>query len=112
MLRLTARQGVPLYYISTNYAVTPLSTAEIFTGSQAQFQSATFPSWMAGYAPSRFAAVVSAGSRSGVGTDINDAARDRIGNVYVDDETGTPDFSTLRAFWRTEVSDVLPRREH
>jgi hypothetical protein len=85
---------------------------QIFTGSQAQFQSATFPSWLAGYAPSRFAAVVSAGSRSGVGTEINDAARDRIGNVYVDDETGTPDFSTLPAFWRTEVSDVLPRREH
>jgi hypothetical protein len=166
---------VPLYYISTNYAATPLATVEtevrhaitwyktasilfdqvptscsnvsyyeslyryvhhlggivmldpgavtttsscyvptadvlqIFTGSQAQFQSATFPSWLARYPPSRFAAVISAGTRSGVGIDIIDAAKDRIGNVYVNDETGTPDFSTLPAFWRTEVSDVKAR---
>jgi hypothetical protein len=166
---------VPLYYLSTNYAVTRLATAEaeirnaitwyktrnifldqvptscsdvtyyqtlyryvhrlggivmldagavtsssscymsasdvlqVFTGSQAQFQSTAFPSWLDGYPASRFAAVISAGTRSGVGTDINDAAKDRIGNVYVDDETGTPDFSTLPAFWRTEVFDVKAR---
>ena len=35
-----------------------------------------------------------------------DAAKDRIGNVYVDDQTGTPTFGTLPAFWLAEVSDV------
>jgi len=50
--------------------------------------------------------VISAGTGSSIGTDINDAARDRIGNIYVDDETGTPNFATLPAFWQTEVSDV------
>lgn len=79
---------------------------QVFTGSQAQFQTETFPSWLARFPSSRFAAVISAGTRSSVGTDIRDAARDRIGNVYVDDETGTPDFSTLPAFWSAEVSDM------
>jgi DNA-binding SARP family transcriptional activator len=79
---------------------------QVFTGTQAQFQSVTFPSWMARYQPNRFAAVVFAGTRSGLGTDINDAAKDRIGNLYVNDETGTPNYATLPTFWPTEVSDV------
>jgi Spherulation-specific family 4 len=79
---------------------------EIFSGSQTTFQAASFPSWMSGYPSSRFAAVISAGTTSGVGTDVADAAADRIGNVYVDDETGTPTYATLPAFWSAEVSDV------
>jgi hypothetical protein len=79
---------------------------EIFSGSETAFQAATFPSWLSSYASSRFAAVISAGTASGVGTDVADAAADRIGNVYVDDETGTPTYATLPAFWSTEVSDV------
>jgi hypothetical protein len=61
---------------------------------------------VAGYPASRFAAVISAGTASGVGTDVADAAADGIGNVYVDDETETPTYATLPAFWSTEVSDV------
>jgi hypothetical protein len=79
---------------------------QIFFGTQAQFQAATFPSWLAKYPPGRFAAVLTAGTRSGVGTDINDAARDRIGNIYVNDEKKNPNFSTLPAFWQTELADV------
>lgn len=82
---------------------------QVFTGSQAEFEAETFPSWLARFPSSRFAAVISAGTRSAVGTDIRDAARDRIGNIYVDDEKGTPDFSTLPAFWSTEVSDLKDR---
>jgi hypothetical protein len=37
------------------------------------------------------------------------AAWDWIGNVYVDDETGTPNFGTLPAFWPAEVHDVKAR---
>jgi hypothetical protein len=79
---------------------------QIFIGSQAQFQSATFPSWLARYPSSRFAAVVNSGTRSGVGLDISDATKDRIGNLYVDDEKGTPNFSTLPAFWPAEIAYV------
>jgi DNA-binding SARP family transcriptional activator len=82
---------------------------QIFIGSQAQFQSATFPSWLARYPGSRFAAVVNSGTRSGVGPDISDAAKDRIGNLYVDDEKGTPNFATLPAFWSAEITDVHAR---
>jgi hypothetical protein len=79
---------------------------QIFTGSQTSFQTATFPSWLSSYASSRLSAVISAGTASGVGTDVTDAANDEIGNVYIDDETGTPTYSTLPAFWSTEVADV------
>ncbi len=79
---------------------------QVFSGSQTAFQSATFPAWMASYPSSRFGAVISAGTSAGAGTDVSDAAADRIGNVYIDDETGTPTYATLPAFWSTEVSDV------
>jgi hypothetical protein len=79
---------------------------QVFTGTQAQFQSVTFPSWLARYPPGRFAAVITGGTISGVATDINDAAKDRIGNIYVNDETGTPNYATLPAFWPTEVAGV------
>jgi DNA-binding SARP family transcriptional activator len=82
---------------------------QIFVGSQAQFQSATFPSWLASYPSSRFAAVVNSGTRAGVGLDLSDAARDRIGNLYVNDEKGTPNFSTLPAFWPAEIADAHAR---
>lgn len=79
---------------------------QVFEGSQAMFQSTTFPSWMADYASSRFAATISAGTSSGVGADVTDAVNDGIGNVYVDDEAEPPNYSTLPAFWSAEVSDV------
>jgi hypothetical protein len=42
---------------------------------------------MASYPASEFSATISAGTSSGVGADVTDAAQDNIGNVYVDDET-------------------------
>jgi hypothetical protein len=51
-----------------------------------------------GLRPNRFGAVIFAGTRPGLGTDINDAAKDRIGNLYVNDETGTPNYATLPTF--------------
>jgi hypothetical protein len=79
---------------------------EVFSGSQSSFQAATFPSWLASYPSSRLSAVVSAGTSAGVGTDVGDAAADGIGNVYVDDEAEPPGYTTLPAFWSTEVTDV------
>jgi hypothetical protein len=81
-------------------------TTKAQLGSQG-FQTATFPSWMRNYPANRFAATVSAGTASGVGTDVTDAVKDGIGNVYVDDEAGpNPSYSTLPAFWPAEVADV------
>jgi hypothetical protein len=79
---------------------------QVFEGPESSFQSATFPSWMASYPSGKFAATVSAGTSSGVGTDVTDAAKFRIGNVYVDDEAEPPNYSTLPAFWSAEVADV------
>jgi Spherulation-specific family 4 len=76
----------------------------VFAGSQSQFQGRTFPSWLAGYPASRFSAVVSAGTAPGVAADVADAARDGIGNVYVDDEAEPPGYATLPAFWPAEIA--------
>jgi hypothetical protein len=66
----------------------------------------TFPSWLASYPSSRFCAVISAGTARGAGADVTDAARDGIGNVYVDDEAEPPGYATLPAFWPAEITDV------
>jgi len=79
---------------------------QVFTGSQATFQATTFPSWMASYASSRFSATISAGTSAELSTDVGDAAAGGLGNVYIDDEAEPPTYSTLPAFWSTEVSDV------
>jgi hypothetical protein len=42
--------------------------------------------------------VISAGTSRGVGTDVAAAARDGIGNVYVDDQAEPPGYATLPAF--------------
>jgi Spherulation-specific family 4 len=78
----------------------------VFAGSQAQFQRRTFPSWLGGYPSSRFAAVISAGTSRGAGTDVAAAALDGIGNVYVDDEAEPPGYATLPAFWPAEITAV------
>jgi hypothetical protein len=83
----------------------PELTESGFTG----FQQTTFPTWMQNYPASRFAATISHGSASGVSTDVTDAASqagDHIGNIYVDDETLPPNYSTLPSFWPAEVADV------
>jgi hypothetical protein len=79
---------------------------QVFEGPESEFQGQSFPSWMSSYGPSRFAATISAGTSAGLSTDISDAASDTIGNVYVDDEAEPPNYSTLPAFWSTEVADV------
>jgi Spherulation-specific family 4 len=78
----------------------------VFAGPQSRFQAKRFPSWLARYPSSRFAAVISAGTAQGAGTDVADAARDRIGNVYVDDEAEPPGYAALPAFWPAEIADV------
>jgi Spherulation-specific family 4 len=84
----------------------PETTENQVTG----FQESTFPSWMATYPARDFAATISAGTSGGVGTDVTDAGKDGIGNVYVDDEAEPPGYSALPAFWSTEVADVTAAR--
>jgi hypothetical protein len=85
---------------------------QVFEGSESAFTAAnnTFPAWMASYPASRFAATVSAGTTAGVGADVTEAAANRIGNVYVDDETGSPTYAALPTFWSAEVADVAAAR--
>ncbi len=89
-----------------SYMFGPNEILQQFEGTEAQFQAATFPSWMASYPASEFSATISAGTAAGVGTDVSDAVSDGIGNVYVDDEAEPPNYSTLPAFWPAEVQDV------
>jgi hypothetical protein len=92
--------------VPQSYMFGPNEILQMFEGSEAQFQAASFPSWMAGYPPSEFSATISAGTSSGLPTDISDAQNAGIGNIYVDDEAEPPNYSTLPAFWSTEVQDV------
>jgi len=78
----------------------------VFEGTQSGFRSASFPSWLTDYPASEYYAALSVGTSAGVGTDISDAVADGIGNIYVDDEAEPPSYSTLPAFWSTEISDV------
>jgi Spherulation-specific family 4 len=89
-----------------SYMFGPNEILQQFEGTEAQFDAATFPSWMSSYSASEFSATISAGTSAGVGTDISDAAHDGIGNIYVDDEAEPPNYSTLPAFWSAEVQDV------
>jgi len=89
-----------------SYMFGPDEILQQFEGSETQFDATSFPSWMASYPASEFSAVISAGTSAGVATDVSDAADDGIGNVYVDDETGSPGYGTLPAFWPAEVQDV------
>ena len=89
-----------------SYMFGPNEVLQQFEGTEAQFDATAFPSWMASYPASEFSAVISAGTASGVGTDVSDAATDGIGNIYVDDEAEPPNYSTLPSFWSPEVQDV------
>ena len=89
-----------------SYMFGPDEILQQFEGTEAQFDAATFPSWMSSYPASEFSATISAGTSAGVGTDVSDAAQDGIGNIYVDDEAEPPNYSTLPAFWSAEVQDV------
>ena len=71
------------------------------------FQGHRFPGWMRAYPASRFAATVSQARASGVGTDLAQAAADRIGNIYLDDEPEPdPNYQTLPSFWPAEIAAV------
>ena len=89
-----------------SYMFGPDEILQQFEGTEAQFDAATFPSWMGSYPASEFSATISAGTAAGVGTDVSDAAQDGIGNIYVDDEAEPPNYSTLPAFWSAEVQDA------
>jgi uncharacterized membrane protein YgcG len=79
---------------------------QVFEGTAADFRGTSFPSWMKSYPSSEFSATLSAGNSANVGTDVNDAAHDNIGNFYEDNEAEPPNYSTLPSYWQTEVSDV------
>ena len=81
----------------------------VFAGPRSQFRGKRFPFWLARYPSSRFSAVISAGTAADVASDIARAAREGIGNVYVDDEPEPPGYGTLPAFWQAEIAAV--RRE-
>jgi hypothetical protein len=83
---------------------------QVFEGTETSFQTAAFPSWMASYPAGRFAATVSVGTSTGVGTDVTHAAGTGIGNVYVDDLPEPPNYATLPSFWSAEVADVAAAR--
>lgn len=90
----------------SNYMFGNKEIIQVFEGTAANFEGSSFPSWMTNYPASEFAATLSVGSSSSVGGDISDAVKDHIGNFYEDDESEPPNYSTLPAFWTTEVSDV------
>jgi len=92
--------------VPQSYMFGPDEILQMFEGTQAQFQAASFPSWMAQYPPSEFSATISAGTSAGLTTDISDAQAAGIGNIYVDDEAEPPNYATLPAFWSTEVQDA------
>jgi Spherulation-specific family 4 len=92
--------------VPQSYMFGPNEILQMFEGTQAQFQAASFPSWMAEYPPSEFSATISAGTSAGLATVISDAEEDGIGNIYINDEAEPPNYSTLPAFWSTEVQDV------
>lgn len=79
---------------------------DVFAGTQAGFQARAFPPWLAAYPADRFAAMISAGTRAGVRTDVADAATDGIGNVYVENEAEPPGYATLPIFWPDEIADM------
>ena len=92
---------------ASSYCYLPASDIlGVFAGPQSGFQAMSFPSWLARYPSSRFAAVISAGTSPGIGTDAADAARDGIGNVYIDDEAEPPGYAKLPAFWPAEIADM------
>jgi hypothetical protein len=97
-------------YMSAANILQVFEGPETTEGDVTGFQSATFPSWMGSYPAGEFAATVSAGTSTGVGTDVSDAARDGIGNIYVDDEAEPPNYSALPSFWSAEVADVAAAR--
>jgi Spherulation-specific family 4 len=92
--------------VPQSYMFGPDEIMQMFEGTQAQFQAASFPDWMAGYPPSEFSATIAAGTSAGLATDVSDAQQDGIGNVYVNDEAEPPNYSTLPAFWPAEVQDA------
>jgi hypothetical protein len=92
--------------VPQSYMFGPDEIMQMFEGTQAQFQAASFPSWMAGYPPSEFSATIAAGTSAGLATDVSDAQQDGIGNIYVNDEAEPPNYSTLPAFWSAEVQDA------
>lgn len=79
---------------------------QVFEGTAVSFETTSFPAWMSSYPANEFSATLSAGTNSTVGTDVTDAVHDGIGNIYEDDESEPPNYSTLPSFWVTEVNDV------
>jgi Spherulation-specific family 4 len=92
--------------VPQSYMFGPAEIMQMFEGTQAQFQAASFPTWMAGYPPSEFSVTIAAGTSAGLATDVSDAQQDGIGNIYVNDEAEPPNYSALPAFWPAEVQDA------
>jgi len=84
----------------------PREIIQVFEGTAASFEATAFPSWMAGFSPTQFAATLSVGTAQTVPTDVDDAVKDGIGNFYEDDEAETPNYATLPSFWNAEAADV------
>lgn len=91
---------------SESYMFGSKEVIQVFEGTAAGFESTSFPTWMSNYPASEFAATLSVGTSTTVGTDVTDAVNDHIGNFYEDDEAESPNYATLPAFWSTEVTDV------
>lgn len=79
---------------------------QMFEGTAGGFEGTSFPAWMKDYPAGEFAATLSEGTTGSIGGDVKDAVNDHIGNFYEDDEAEPPNYSTLPAFWTTELTDV------
>lgn len=109
---VNAGATIVMFNAGTTYNVTtadmfgPKEVLQIFEGSASSFETSTFPSWMASYPANEFSATISDGTATTVSGDVQEAAKDNIGYFYEDDETEPPTYSTLPAFWSTEINDV------
>jgi hypothetical protein len=90
-----------------SYMFGPKEVIQVFEGTASNFEKTSFPTWMSNYPSNEFAATLSGGTATTIGEDIGGAARDNIGNFYEDDENEPPNYSTLPAFWSTEVNNTL-----
>lgn len=94
------------YGVSTADIFGSKEIIEVFEGTASSFEKTSFPSWMNSYSGDQFVVTLSTGTSATIGTDVADAVKDNIGNIYEDDEAEPPNYATLPSFWNTEVKDV------
>jgi hypothetical protein len=103
-VRVMMNAGTPP---SVNYIFGKDEILQVFENSETDWTNGSFfmPSWAASYCTCDFAAIISGATSSSYRTDIQDAEKDGVGNVYVDDETASPPpYNTLPSFFAAETA--------